>query len=74
MLSPEVVDRILRVTIILSVVAWLAMLELLLFGGGHWAIWLPGLLACSGVIVSFAVHLNYLGTARAVTVGGGLSV
>ena len=58
-MGPLEVERFLRVSITFGVAAWFGMLALTLLSVGHWALWVPGLVACSGVIVSFAVHLNH---------------
>lgn len=63
-MQPFIVERFLRVSITLCVAAWLGMLALLIFSVGPWAMWLLGLVACAGVILSFGVHLNHIASPK----------
>lgn len=58
--SRRVVDVFLRVSIFVCVVAFCLMVVLALFDVGGWALWLPPMIACAGVILSFGVNLNTL--------------
>ena len=56
--GPAFVDRFLRISIFASVVCFALMLVMALVPVWHWSVWIAPLIADTGVIISFAVHLN----------------
>ncbi len=59
-INKTVVDRFLRTVITISTLCLIVMIGLAFLGVGHWSLWVSGVIACIGVIVSFGIHLNKL--------------
>jgi hypothetical protein len=57
-ITKAMLDRFLRTAITISVFAFIVMLLFMFLDPDPWYLWLPGVTACAGVIVSFGVYVN----------------
>lgn len=59
-ITREAIEAFLRGSIFVCLVALMVMLIVAIFEFESWPVLLPGIISCTGVIVSFGVHLNRL--------------
>lgn len=57
-------ERLLEVSLLLSVLCNIALLALVAFNVIHWLAWVPGLIASIGVTISNAMQLNRIDELR----------
>ena len=59
-INEDLVEKFLRTTITISVVAFFIMSFLAILEIVNWLLLLPGLISCAGVVVSFGIYINIL--------------
>lgn len=53
-------ERLLRISAATAVTVWLVLFALMALNVVHWLAWVPGLIACSGAVITLGSQLNRL--------------